>query len=185
MLLSAREEGVDNLLKERDEACFLAPLLPHEEVSMHWRLGEGLQEPRPRAAQGVGRSTPGLPLSGAQGESLLRLFGLLPSGQPWQCSIPFADLVRPGGVLLGRSPDEADVVLDESSVSRRHARLELDDQGLVITDEESTNGVCVGGCRLSPYERRAVLSDGMVVTIGEVVLRVEIITSPSSSTPHA
>lgn len=180
-LLSGRGEdgepggGVD---AGREEVCFLAPLLPHEEVIVRWRLGEGLQAPRPQSGRGGARSSS--VASRERGESLLRLFGLLPSGQPWKCSIPFADLARSGGVLLGRSPEEADIVLNEDSVSRRHARLELDNQGLVITDEDSLNGVFVNGCRLSPYERRVALADGMTVSIGEVALRVEIVLSPST-----
>lgn len=182
ILLAGSTGDVTPPQTEEGKPFFLAPLLPHEEVCVRWKLGEGLPEPRPGRGRNIPLSTPESPTSAAHGAGYLRLFGLLPSGQPWKCSIPFADLMRPGGVLLGRSPEEADIVLDESSVSRRHARLELCDNGLVITDEESTNGVFVDGCRLSPYERRVALSDGITVAVGEVVLRVEIISPLSPST---
>lgn len=51
----------------------------------------------------------------------------------------------PSGVLtIGRKP-ENDIVLNDSSISRIHARLKLQNNKLAITDLGSTNGVIVNG----------------------------------------
>lgn len=60
-------------------------------------------------------------------------------------------------LLVGRHPD-CDVVLDDLTVSRRHARLHFRDGHWVLQDLESTNGTLVNGhgavrCRLLPGDR--------------------------------
>jgi hypothetical protein len=53
-------------------------------------------------------------------------------------------LVAPRGATLGRSRD-CDIVLEDSSISRRHAELRPGGQGWTIEDLDSTNGVRVNG----------------------------------------
>jgi pSer/pThr/pTyr-binding forkhead associated (FHA) protein len=67
---------------------------------------------------------------------------------------------------IGRSPG-ADIVLDDSSVSRRHALVTKRGDGTVILDDRSLNGVQVNGVRVS----EATLKDGDVVLVGHVTLR--------------
>ncbi|HEX5223980.1 MAG TPA: FHA domain-containing protein [Solirubrobacteraceae bacterium] len=61
----------------------------------------------------------------------------------------------------------ADVRLDESSVSRRHAILVPSEEGVRILDDRSSNGTLVNGRRV----QQAELSNGDVVTIGRVLVR--------------
>lgn len=76
---------------------------------------------------------------------------------------------------IGRGPS-ADLHLDESSVSRRHAILLARPTGARILDESSSNGTFVNGKRI----QQADLSDGDVIVIGRVVLRyLEVAGSPS------
>jgi len=58
--------------------------------------------------------------------------------------IPLAD----GAHLIGRDP-EADVLLDYSTVSRRHARLVVSEAGVVLEDLGSKNGTTIGGTVLT------------------------------------
>jgi hypothetical protein len=53
-------------------------------------------------------------------------------------------LVPPGGAEVGRSRD-CDIVLDDSSISRRHAELRPNGSAWTIEDLDSTNGVRVNG----------------------------------------
>jgi pSer/pThr/pTyr-binding forkhead associated (FHA) protein len=69
-------------------------------------------------------------------------------------------------VRVGRSPAN-DIVLDDSSVSRRHALLTVRGEATVILDDRSLNGIQVNGTRVS----EAALKDGDIVVLGHVTLR--------------
>jgi DNA-binding winged helix-turn-helix (wHTH) protein len=53
-----------------------------------------------------------------------------------------------GEHLIGRDP-QADVLLDYSTVSRRHARLVVSEAGAVLEDLGSKNGTTIGGAVLT------------------------------------
>jgi len=65
-------------------------------------------------------------------------------------------------VEIGRSP-EADVFLDDVTVSRSHAILSKEDSGYVIEDKGSLNGTYVNRRRVE----KATLEDGDEVQIGK------------------
>ena len=67
---------------------------------------------------------------------------------------------------IGRSP-AADIVLDDSSVSRRHALLARRGAETVILDDRSLNGLRVNGERVN----EAILRDGDMIVLGQVTLR--------------
>jgi len=69
--------------------------------------------------------------------------------------------------VLGRG-SEADIVVDDPGVSRRHAEIRLDDGSAVVRDLGSTNGTFVDGERAST----ARLSDGSSITIGRTRITV-------------
>ena len=66
---------------------------------------------------------------------------------------------------IGRLP-ECEVTLDDSSVSRRHARVTFRDSAWTVTDLGSTNGTKVNGQRVE----EATLSDGDRLELGSVRL---------------
>src|SRR5207244_4991127 len=70
-------------------------------------------------------------------------------------------------VGIGRAP-ECELVLKDSRVSRRHARLQARGGVLVLTDLGSTNGTRVNGHRVT----EVVLGEGDRIAIGETVLVV-------------
>jgi pSer/pThr/pTyr-binding forkhead associated (FHA) protein len=72
-------------------------------------------------------------------------------------------------VVLGRSR-EADIVLQDPNVSRRHAELRKDDGGWQIVDLGSTNGIKVNGRRVDNQPLRP----GDQVTIGVTDLTFEL-----------
>ena len=67
---------------------------------------------------------------------------------------------------IGRSP-ASDIVLDDASVSRRHALITRRGDRTVILDDRSRNGVHVNGARVSEAE----LHDGDTIVFGHVTLR--------------
>jgi pSer/pThr/pTyr-binding forkhead associated (FHA) protein len=67
---------------------------------------------------------------------------------------------------IGRSPS-AEVVLDDASVSRRHALITRRGDRTVVLDDRSRNGVHVNGKRVS----EADLHDGDTIVCGHVTLR--------------
>jgi hypothetical protein len=72
-----------------------------------------------------------------------------------------------GGVMhIGRGLT-ADLHIDESSVSRRHAILVARPSGARILDDRSANGTFVNGHSI----QQADLRNGDVIVIGRVVLR--------------
>ena len=72
-------------------------------------------------------------------------------------------------VVVGRSR-EADIVLQDPNVSRRHAELRRDDGGWQIVDLGSTNGIKVNGRRVDSQQ----LSAGDQITIGVTDLTYEL-----------
>ncbi len=75
----------------------------------------------------------------------------------WLATLP---PVRPGdSVVVGRSPD-CDLVLDEPTVSGRHAAIEWDGQAAWLSDLGSSNGTRINGARL-PGRQRLADRDGL------------------------
>ena len=67
----------------------------------------------------------------------------------------------PGRVIVGRSPDN-EVFIKSKFVSRHHAQLITDEEGCVIEDLNSTNGVFLGERQVKKYRLR----NGDVVSLG-------------------
>jgi pSer/pThr/pTyr-binding forkhead associated (FHA) protein len=132
-------------------AVTTAPANPDETV-----LGEDRTAPLPRvgvrerarAASSFPKPAPGRHLAIEDGEQVV-----------------LVALDRP--VLhLGRSTS-ADIVLDHATVSRRHAVIAEEGDGMVLLDDRSRNGVLLNGEQVS----RASLRDGDVIQLGSVVMR--------------
>ncbi|MFO0562213.1 MAG: FHA domain-containing protein [Polyangiales bacterium] len=89
---------------------------------------------------------------------LLELRSGRKAGQRWV----FAG--APSKLVIGRG-DNCDIIIDDPDSSRHHAEFSRDDQGVILRDLNSKNGVFVAGRRVS--ERR--MRDGDEVQIGRVV----------------
>jgi pSer/pThr/pTyr-binding forkhead associated (FHA) protein len=74
--------------------------------------------------------------------------------------------VGEGSLRLGRG-QASDVVLEDRSVSRRHAVVTRHGDEVVLWDDRSLNGVRVNGERVP----QAVLRDGDAVALGDVQMR--------------
>jgi two-component system, cell cycle response regulator len=77
--------------------------------------------------------------------------------------------VGPEVTSLGRSADNT-FALDDMTVSRRHATVRMDARGLVtLTDEGSTNGTFLNGCRLEA-KRTVTIEEGDRLQFGSAIV---------------
>ena len=130
----------------------------------------------PRAAQAAPRATRVMPVvkapaSGAalakrpkptgtaKGPTLRGLTGAV-TGQAFPLT---------GTLVVGRVAG-VDIRLDDDSVSRRHAEVELAGQDVVVRDLGSANGTSING---APIEGEALLQNGDIVQFGVVELMYE------------
>lgn len=56
--------------------------------------------------------------------------------------------------LIGKKKEEVDFCLPDSSVSRIHARIMMEENGVYLEDLNSTNGTFKNGLRMQPYEKK-------------------------------
>jgi hypothetical protein len=76
-------------------------------------------------------------------------------------------LQRGRPVLIGRQPD-ADLVIADELVSRRHARLAFEGDELVVEDLGSTNGTYLNGARVT----RGRVVEGDLLLVGGSIMKV-------------
>jgi diguanylate cyclase (GGDEF)-like protein len=69
-------------------------------------------------------------------------------------------------IVMGRG-DDCDITVLDHSVSRRHVRFELDIDGYLVTDLESTNGTFVN----DTPAKHTPLSDGDYLRVGNILYR--------------
>jgi DNA-binding winged helix-turn-helix (wHTH) protein len=78
--------------------------------------------------------------------------------------------LSPGDNIIGRDGD-AHISLDAATLSRRHARVAVDEQGAVLEDVGSKNGTFRGDARVVAPVR---LADGDVIRMGAVQLTFHV-----------
>lgn len=64
--------------------------------------------------------------------------------------------IRNGITIVGKSEEQADVLIREAAVSRIHARLEQRQGVFYIRDLNSRNGTYINGIRLKPQEQKEI-----------------------------
>lgn len=82
--------------------------------------------------------------------------------------------VNADSVVLGRS-NEADIVVDDTGVSRRHLEIRRDGGTTYAVDLGSTNGSYINGRRL---EGSAELHDGTAITMGRTKIVFRLLPAP-------
>jgi class 3 adenylate cyclase len=95
------------------------------------------------------------------------------SGRKFGFGVEVDELMkREAGVLIGRDSTQCDLVLANTSVSRRHARLSVGlNNTLLIEDVGSTNGTAVNGTPLAPGLTKP-LEPGSMLKLGDIELVV-------------
>ena len=85
--------------------------------------------------------------------------------------------LEPGESIIGRDPG-ACVLIDDSSVSRRHARVIVSDEGATLEDLGSKNGTFLQNTKV---ESVVPLSDGDKLKVGSIALTIRIFPVPEST----
>ena len=85
--------------------------------------------------------------------------------------------LRDGENVLGREQNAA-IWIDDSSVSRRHARVVIGESGAFVEDLGSKNGTLVNGRRL---KKREPLSDGDAIVVGPARLTLRVLRHTEST----
>lgn len=85
--------------------------------------------------------------------------------------------LEPGETIIGRDPG-ASVFIDHPSVSRRHARILVTDDGASVEDLGSKNGTRVDDRKV---EGAVPLTDGASITIGTVPMTFRTFALPYST----
>ncbi len=70
-------------------------------------------------------------------------------------------------LVIGKKKEEADIILNNSTISRVHARITYENGEYMLEDLNSTNGSFKNGLRLRPYERRQMIP-GDEIRLGSV-----------------
>lgn len=83
-------------------------------------------------------------------------------------------------VIVGRA-ETADVRIEDQTVSQFHVELQPTEDGIRVTDLDSSNGVFVGGVQIE----RAIVPPGSTLRIGSTVLGVELAASFALSQSEA
>ena len=87
--------------------------------------------------------------------------------------IPPAQLAKPGGVVIGRNPQQCDFVINHPQMSRQQFNLTHEDGMLMIRDLGSSNGTTVGGRKLTADES-TMLADGSNIEINQLNFIVQV-----------
>ena len=70
---------------------------------------------------------------------------------------------------IGKKKGEVEVVLEDASISRMHARILKEQENYFLEDLNSTNGTFKNGLRMQPYEKRK-LEEGDEIRLGKITL---------------
>lgn len=71
-------------------------------------------------------------------------------------------------LTIGKKKEEVDLVLQDASVSRIHARITKEEGKFYLEDLNSTNGTFRNGIRMQPYERKK-LDEGDEIRFGKTI----------------
>lgn len=101
--------------------------------------------------------------------------------QRWRLRFHLQEIdLRPGRTILGRGP-ECPITFDDALVSRQHAEIFVCEEGCLLSDLNSRNGVRVNGVRLrSP--KLLVANDRIRLGRDELVLLLD--TASDSQVPE-
>ena len=140
-------------------------------------LGDDRQAPRfIRTVHGVGYAFCGQAVEAADADS-----GAATARAGSRCWLSWKDrsfALAAGDNIIGRDP-RSTVWLDDESVSRRHALINVNDEGARVQDLESTNGTFLNR---APLDSATALQDGDIVRVGSLKLTFRTLSDSAART---
>ena len=76
-------------------------------------------------------------------------------------------------VIIGRNPKDSPYIINHADVSRKHARIKVENSRVFIEDLGSTNGTSVNGQSIDDKGLVSV-SSGDQIIIGSVVMKLRV-----------
>ena len=92
----------------------------------------------------------------------------------WLIQIEPGDWPQSHRLVIGRSDDKSDVIVEHESISRTHAVLEKRGHHLYVADLGSSNGSWLNGSQLAQSDRPKVMMAGDTVCFGDISLRFSV-----------
>lgn len=99
------------------------------------------------------------------------LSGFDADGHAVRLRFSVVDFYDKGGLLLGRDPEQCELVVNDSSISRQHARFTQHEGKLHVEDLNSSNGTMIDGEFLEAGDA-ILLESGTEIIVGETRLRL-------------
>jgi hypothetical protein len=82
-------------------------------------------------------------------------------------------MVDQSGVIIGRNPKDSPYIINHADVSRKHARIKVENNRVFIEDLGSTNGTSVNGQSIDDKGLVSVNSGDQII-IGSVVMKLRV-----------
>jgi class 3 adenylate cyclase len=118
--------------------------------------------------------------SKVDGDRLWVFAGADGKGQPLRIVVRDSELRHAhGGIVFGRNPKLCNIIIDDESLSRCHARLSLAGGELYFEDLDSSNGTFADDTPVRPLEP-ALLRPGSSIRMGQVTLTLSVEAVPTS-----
>ena len=95
--------------------------------------------------------------------------GYTTSGQSIELNINLT-LSRPTITIIGRDSSRCQLVVDDPTISRQHAKLFVQDRELYLSDLGSTNGTWLDGQQIRSSSK--ILKNGQTIVLGKVSLKI-------------
>ena len=144
--------------------------LPNLVADLRSELGDNPRSSRIiRTVQRFGYAFVATPLSGSHPKAQGRAYRLILEDREITLGV--------GENLFGRD-EEALVWIDSAAVSRRHARISIDESGAVLEDLGSKNGTYLGGTRIQSPTR---LESGDRIAIGPASMIFRVLNETAST----
>lgn len=81
--------------------------------------------------------------------------------------------VRNSPFFIGKNPAKADGIIGDGEISRIHAKIVMEEEGVFLIDQDSTNGTFLNEKQLIPWERCRI-KNGDMIGISSIYYKAEL-----------